>query len=1010
MLLVAWDGALAGRACGGATAGLFAGRPLVNMILSVWSRLSTFCQVLSASLLLMIHLFSILRHLQVLFIQVLFLSSILFVSHIGFSELPSTGSRQVHVFVFNFGSSHSCIRSTFGLSSAQHSMWMSDSSLKSRVAPGWGQALQLSVSSGIRTVGLSNAFSYGLARASSFPMNIPTSGSVIISVVGAFFVVESSASAFIGFSRCLSTFWMSSSAMFCRTASGLGAGNTMHFSLHARANLTLMSYDRIRLDSMVYSNASVLVNGSGFGREVAIVTERSLAPPTVVPAYGNVVAASLSLESRKSAYQLNSISVSVKFVDVLRLDDVTILLQPPNLLLASSLPLLHSRCFGCILNASSSVEFVFSDDALAEVPMFGCVSGAFKPQGSLKLKSLLSSTAAFGQWSLLITAGSSDLRIHRASIEFVLSSLKVSIGSTPVAALLWSSDSSISLSVAPGYGHSLNMSATSALQLSSNVLQYSYLDPVLSSLHPAVLSSTAAVRLLLMGSKYQVVDFSPRLRIGTACAASTWASDSVIACRLVSSRQADVAASVTLGLIRVSSEILATGVSVPTAQPASFTSTQVTASAIVSVYGKAFGTHSISARISSTGSAAPVTVWLSDSQLVAKSEQPSRLPALLVVSVCKVIATSTLDRPGDSGMAVAASCHAADIPASGSYVEYIYGINFGMHSTSSSAKLGGTAVERFIWISSSTTSCKLPSGSRTWALSGTGIIASFSHRVRVDSAWHAPPIASNLSMSVNETFTLHVGEVKGSGFGFCNPSPAMSLEAVSSNKTFWHSDSSMTIALNAKRISTDLLLLQVAISNAAHGFVYSSQVLSPVFVPKPAPLIQVLTAKVYTPIPADVLNRLKAFTAQGLAAGGNLPSPDTYDMPDVGFMEEVNVSAIVYNNGTQVFSKDLLPVSKPINGTFTVVDAFSRSVVKISCDGVETAFHVELIANTYAVSVTAGLGFCPSVLMRVAVIASFSIPGQCVTSFIFSQRTSCLCIQQSMLPCLVPNLTQFSRR
>ena len=896
---------------------------------------------------------------------------------------PTTGSRHLHVFVVNFGLSHSCISSTFGFSSAQQSLWMSDSSLNSRVSPGWGQALQLSVSSNIRAVGLSKVFSYGLARGSSFSMNIPTSGSVTISVLGAFFVVESSASAFIGFSRCLSTSWISSSAMFCRAASGLGAGNVLHFSLHSRANLALMSYDRIRLHSMIYSNTSVLVNGSGFGREVATLTERSLAPPTVVPAYGNVTVASLSLENRKSEFQLNSISVSVTLDSVMRLDDMTISLLPPNLLLASSVPLLHSRCFGCLLNASSSIEFVFSDDALSEVPMFGCVSGVFRPQGLLKLKSFLSSTAAFGQWLLLITAGSSDLRVQSASIEFVMSSLKVSVGSTPVAALTWSSDSSISMSVAPGYGHSLNLSATSAMQLSSNVLQYSYLNPVLSVLHPAVLSSTAALRVLLIGSRYQIIDFSPRLRIGTACAASSWASDTVIACRLVSSRQANVVASITLGLIRVSSEGLATGVSVPTVLPASLTSAQLTASSIISLYGNAFGMHGVSSRMSLAGSAAPVTVWLSDSQLVSKSEQPVRVPALLVASVCQVVAMSTLDRVYNSSVAVAASFDTADIPASGSYVKSIYGIGIGVYSVSSSAKLGGTAVERFIWISSSATYCKMPAGSRTWTLSDTGIIASFPQRVGVELAWHAPPVVSNVSMSVNETVFLRVGEVKGSGFGFCNPSPVIFLEAVTSNKTIWHSDSSVTIALNAKLISTDLLLLKVAISNAAHGSISSSQVLSPLFIPKPAPLIQVLTAKVYAPVPVDVLNRLVALTSQGLAGGGILPSPDVYDVADVGFMEEVNVSAIIYNNGTQVFSKGSIPVSKPINGTFTVVDASSRSAVKISCGGGEAAFKTQMIANTFAVSVHAGLAFCPSDSMRVSIVATFSIPGQCVAGCMY---------------------------
>ena len=361
---------------------------------------------------------------------------------------------------------------TLGMSGTQGSRWISHSTVSSRVPAGWGQSLQVFLSSDMQVVRSNKVFSYGLAHGSSFPMNIPTSGSLVLSVVGSFFVVESSASAYTGFSRCLSTIWKSSSAMLCRATGGLGAGWPMHFSLQARATLALLSFDRIRLDSMIYSNTSVFVNGSGFGRDMATVMERSQAPSTLLSAYTSVSVAFLSLESKQSAFQLDSLAASVLFDDVSRLDDVTVSLRPPSGVSVSSIPLLYGRCFGC-LNASSSISFVFSDDAVSEVPAFGCGSGVFKPQGSLKLKNLLSSRAAFGQWSLLIAAGSSDLRIRSASIDFVLSSLKGSIGLTPVSTLVWSSDSSISVLVSPGFGQALNLTATSAMQLSSNVLQYS---------------------------------------------------------------------------------------------------------------------------------------------------------------------------------------------------------------------------------------------------------------------------------------------------------------------------------------------------------------------------------------------------------------------------------------------------------------------------------------------------------------------------------------------------------
>jgi hypothetical protein len=131
----------------------------------------------------------------------------------------------------------------------------------------------------------------------------------------------------------------------------------------------------------------------------------------------------------------------------------------------------------------------------------------------------------------------------------------------------------------------------------------------------------------------------------------------------------------------------------------------------------------------------------------------------------------------------------------------------------------------------------------------------------------------------------------------------------------------------------------------------------------------------------DVSNRLDVFIARGLAAAGDLPSPDNYEMADVGFMEEVIVSAIIYINGSQVLSKDSLPVSKPIVGSFSVVNTINDRVVNVSCGGSDAAFISNLAANTFAVSISAALSFCPALSMRVAVMMTFSIPGKCFAGF-----------------------------
>lgn len=93
-------------------------------------------------------------------------------------------------------------------------------------------------------------------------------------------------------------------------------------------------------------------------------------------------------------------------------------------------------------------------------------------------------------------------------------------------------------------------------------------------------------------------------------------------------------------------------------------------------------------------------------------------------------------------------------------------------------------------------------------------------------------------------------------------------------------------------------------------------------------------------------------------------------------MEEVTVSAVIYNNGRQAYSKDLRPIAKPISGTITVINANNLSPVNIACGGVGTAFNTTLPENKFAVSIHAALAFCSSNPMPVAVVITFSIPGE----------------------------------
>lgn len=931
------------------------------------------------------------------------------ISHIGASlnfsvpdfALPLTGARLVSSFGLHFGSFDSSASAKFGHTSCELSLWKSSTTLTSKTSGRFnrresvahtvtvsrsrtlfGPAIPLlwfeNVSFAHRNT-MFNSASTGGALAVIVGINL---GSSIFTARTRF---KGSASQF--------TLWSSDSSTALRISCGTVQSNSSLFVTMPGFNATTfgsvsaaLSYNTPSLSivsSRYLSNISIV--GSDFGPYLSVIprTKTCMNTTLVTKHSSSFVCNSTELVINDASVTVTEANIGITFADVLRLDDVVVSLWSPQ---SREYVLMRNKCYGALrCGPSSSVTFNFQilPAVIAPVPLDLCSSSgtySIEAADAESLRSILLSSSAIGTWSLRVSSGSQNQKVTSSFIYFKTATLEFYIGNQSTTSLTWFSDSSVMMK-APGYqidqgidsssGFGLNniVAAESSGFSSPSTCRYSYPDPILTAKlgGPSYISSGSHV-VQIVGRYLSNVDSRPRSRMGrSACTSTRWLSDTALSCFQPPALGIFHAIVLTLGnsalaKFNASSALFPAQSVISTLTLGSIVA--ITAASTLTILGSGFGRwdSSMRSRMSSL-SAADSTTWLCDTHVATKTLPFAASRNLQTVVSLSSIASNIFVVPVlNRSVAVSACGHISQeslktpmiVASTGANSVILAGFGFGnLADRSSSVKFSQTLSQLSAWSSDSIITSKSPWGFR--ALNPPVIVSvdQFQGLGANVFNFHNADVR-NLTILNASVTVMHLDGSAMSLF----PLPAVvkiDNRVVSSN---WTSDSSV-FCEHPWPVSRDGFSFFVRFFDqlSPESLLSLSTPANPIFVASSKTVSESLNVVMYIPAPNDVLENAGEFIQSGPGIGWMFPPQYTFSRPSFFDSQVFDIDLVIFNNHTQVYLKDYVPITIVIEGSVSVINSAGESVPAFVCHG-NLSISTAILPNTFAVLFRTHISIC----------------------------------------------------
>jgi hypothetical protein len=803
-------------------------------------------------------------------------------------------------------------------------------------------------------------------------------GGNIIPIAGKHFGASICSRGRFGVSSFAASMWSSDSSIFSRLSSGIFSSfmpvvaTTRDF---LSSSTKLISYNLpylLQATSELLGNISVF--GSHFGTNLAVSFRSSNCSGATLQSHSETVVCTNNALTmfQQSGLTITEAVVRISFQNVLRLDDVAVALISP---VGERFTLFESKCFGSTCGSTiTSFSFLFPPSALHStvVPDYLCpAEGTYLAADTAQIIKALSSMNAMGPWAIVVKAGSMQLEVDSVSVSFKTSSLQILIGSSSTTSLIWYSDSRLSVA-APGYQSNLIQSASGwgknrdvrvmiSTVLSPSYCNFSYPNPVIS----AASISIGSVKLL--GASFANIDPCPRSRTAsTSCSVTSWRSDTSIVCNLspfvgrlslfaVSLALSAVATKSVIPLNNNSSLWLSSELPIPATG----------ASTIIAV-GTSFGYWDSSVRFRMLATSASLTSWIRDTCIFAKGVSIRHPFTLVHVTVAQIRTTNTNNSNIASPFIILAPQSTRISAAStGGQTSLFSGGFFGQKADSSlRIRYADTSAQISFWISDSSALCKSSSGYKQAASSTLKI----SHGLLNDSTIsvvYEQPLALSLNIS---NFTEPILVLFGSSFGLNDAQSFVEIDGLKSN-LIWTSDSVIATSFRST-ISRDATVFRMNIlSNSSSLPISQFDITNPFFVPSGKPVSQALNSIIYTPIPLLMNQKIDAYSRLGSVHAGSIFVPSSVNVSIFRYSEIVDIDIVIYNNHSQVFLKNYLPVSIPITGTLSIIanTGISFGSALPICSG-NTSVSSELPANSFATTIRVSVAVCPMIDISAAII------------------------------------------
>ena len=663
---------------------------------------------------------------------------------------PTTGNFMIEVFGSKFGPADTTPKILFGPSRFEQtityfSQWTSDTSIQSKVRPGFGISMGFFLSVDLTQSDILDVFSFDSPVLSSADRTLGhTTGAHILSLYGLQFgTFESKLQFKISSTASRFTQWISDTRSFCRIEQGTSRSLGIYVSV--AKNVKSLSLAFSYLSSVVSELAKS--NGPASGASVILVSGSQFALGSYSPKMRLSTTAceisqwisDSSLHSKSSAGFLSAKSVVVTVVSgsselskTFTFDSIASGLSVPSnapTSVAVSLSIIGSG-FGNGNPCSSVGLGSFSDNfsscessmwVSSSVIVCKSVSGSGGQVGAVIFQSddrfsFVSSVISYDgpsvssiELGVLPASGSTIVTVLGASLALSSRSLAVSLDRSGCSLSHWVSDSAVRCKAPSGKASNSTVLISSGNFYGSSTRILSYSVPKLSSIGQTNAPGTGAVSVSLYGSSFGSTSPSSRVSLGrTVCEATTWWSDSASSykvCSGVGSGQSidvDFNSATVSGLFSYNAPTIQSNRSVGLNAPTS-------GSVSVTVIGAGFGLVGYTSRSNVGRTAFSTTNWVSQSCVLSKSVLGSASSISAMVSVVLLRGSSTNVLTYNT--VVVSNAMPTSSPGTGSVCITMFGKSIGLYPGNVLSRVGFSMTILTVWRSDSVAFSKVDKGS-----------------------------------------------------------------------------------------------------------------------------------------------------------------------------------------------------------------------------------------------------------------------------------------------------------
>jgi len=681
---------------------------------------------------------------------------------------PGTGGASVTVLGRNLGLYDSTRPARVHGSASTSTGWASDSVLSLRLISGGSSGLAVAVTAAASVGTLLQVLTFNSLSANTNIANAPTTGSLVVTVLGR--LLTQSSSARVGGSACQQTMWLATTSMRSKVAGG---------SMHSVAAV------------LTAIGKATATTGTGHTYNAGSVSLGRNAPGTGASSV-TVLGANFGLRDRSASLRVGGTGARTSTWGA-----------------DSSLALKSGAGVGVTAVAVSAV---------VKVGAVGSAAGIYSHD--LPWSSSVMFTNA-------PSTGSASVTIVGSNAGSVSMSPRSRVSRTNSGATAWVSESSIVARTSLAAGPAGSVSVTT-LMLPGTLASVLSLGSALVSSAILVNSvRTAATSVTVLGSNFGQVDLSSRGRIAVTRAETTaWTSASAVSCkRTVTTRfAADSWAAVTTARQALTvTNAFSTDLKLISSE--AVTNVPATGGTSVTVVGSNYGAATLaSTRARVGGSAYEVTLWVSESSLVSRASLQGGTASWSHHLVLTSSGTSTLTvAVSHDRWAVTPASVPSNAPGTMSTSVTVVGKNVQRADGSPRLRVLRTAAQAHKWISDSALSVKMSMsvGTSTFIFSLAARTISGDSGFTMDIPSPSSLIVMNSATTASTTVTL-----VGRGFRNRDFTQKARFEPTSCEATIWIAETAVKCKQHAglKNGFRGALTVGLSFGTGAEGITFDATV------------------------------------------------------------------------------------------------------------------------------------------------------------------------------------------